>query len=93
MRTQFGERRRPHLLIRRWVNLSGGEEKALPAPEQPAEKTVEAPATKAAEVPAAAKAAGPEKKTTKRGVTRIDTPAATVEPPTLNEEMDDLIPF
>lgn len=76
------------------MNLSGGEEKALPAPEQSVEKTVEAPATKATEVPTA-KAGAPEEKktTTKRGVTRINTPAAAVEPPTLNEEMDDLIPF
>jgi hypothetical protein len=35
MKTKFGGRQRPHLLIVRWVRLGGGGEAALPAPAQP----------------------------------------------------------
>jgi hypothetical protein len=37
MNTRFGGRQRPHLVIKRWIELGGDGEKALPAPtEQPA---------------------------------------------------------
>jgi hypothetical protein len=93
MNTNFGGRQRPHFLIKHWIDLSGGGEKALPAP-QPAqlENSIapELPANKPAETSAGA----PEKKTktTKRGVTRFESSAPTVEPVTLKEELNDDLP-
>jgi hypothetical protein len=34
MNTQFGGRQRPHFIIKRWVQLGGGEQPAVAAPEQ-----------------------------------------------------------
>jgi hypothetical protein len=79
--------------VKRWIDLSGGEEKVLPAP-QPAqlENSIapELPANKPAETSAGA----PEKKTktTKRGVTRFESSAPTVEPVALKEELNDDLP-
>jgi hypothetical protein len=93
MSTKFGGRQRPDFLVKRWIDLSSGSEKALPAP-QPAqlENSIapELPANK----PAEAGAAAPEKKlkTTKRGVTRFESSAPTVEPVTLKEELNDDLP-
>jgi hypothetical protein len=108
MNTKFGGRQRPHFLIKRWVDLDGGEEVALPAPEpapKPAaaaleNKPAEAPKNPAAaddddRSPAAARERLARSKTTRRGVTRFSggRRGATVEPVSPGEEMDDEIPF
>src|SRR6516225_3459743 len=95
MHTKFGRRQRPRFLIKDWVN--GSEEKALPAPEQSRQlehfAATEKPTNKPAGEPAEA-AVEPERKTktTKRGVTRFESSAPTVEPLTLKEELNDDLP-
>jgi hypothetical protein len=95
MNTRFGGRQRPDFLIKRWVDLGGGEERALPAPEQSVQLENFTAAEKPTNKPAGESAAAtvePERKTktTKRGVTRFTAP--TVEPPSLKEELNDDLP-
>jgi len=105
MQTKFGGRQRPHFLIKRWVTMgNGGEEQVLlPAPAAPSltpGQAAENSADESAGTPAnviepveSAAAAKPATKmrTTKRGITRIDT--NVVAEPTLREELNDEIPF
>lgn len=102
MNTKWGGRQRPHFLIKRWVNL-GADEKMLPAPgpTSPPASAQEALDYFAAEPSAEQPKPVPrtveeptKRKTTKRGVTRIDVPALkTVEEPSTKEVLDDEIPF
>jgi hypothetical protein len=101
MQTKFGGRQRPHFLVKRWVTKGNGSEEQvlLPAPAAPslapgqaaensAGESAGTPANAIAPVEAAAKL---KMRTTKRGVTRIDT--NVVAEPTLREELNDEIPF
>jgi hypothetical protein len=102
MQTKFGGRQRPHFLIKHWVTMGNGSEEQvlLPAPAAPAlaPGQAAAPADESAETPADAAAilepmtAKPATKmrTTKRGITRIDT--TVVAEPTLREELNDDLP-
>jgi hypothetical protein len=105
MQTKFGGRQRPHFLIKRWAEGNGGEEQVLlpapaapslapgqaAAPENSADESAETPGNAAAlvEPPATAKPAT-KMRTTKRGITRIDT--TVVAEPTLREELNDDLP-
>jgi len=105
MQTKFGGRQRPHFLVKHWVPMgNGGEEQVLlPAPAAPSltpGQAAENSADESAGTPAnviepveSAAAAKPATKmrTTKRGITRIDT--NVVAEPTLREELNDEIPF
>jgi hypothetical protein len=95
---------RPRFRILGWRQRSdaGGASAALTGPEQSsapqqqldtfaAEQPADPPAEKAAE-PATTKKAGTGK-ATKRGVTRIDVPTKTVEPPSSEEILNDKIDF
>jgi hypothetical protein len=103
MQTKFGGRQRPHFLIKRWVTMgNGGEEQVLlPAPGAPSlapgqtaapeNSTDESAGTPANAVgPAAAAKPATKMRTTKRGITRIDT--TVVAEPTLREELNDDLP-
>jgi hypothetical protein len=103
MQTKFGGRQRPHFLIKRWVPMGNGSEEhvLLPAPTRPslapgqtaapensADESAAAPANAAAPVePTAAAKPATKMRTTKRGITRIDT--TVVAEPTLREELND----
>jgi hypothetical protein len=94
MQTKFGGRQRPHFLIRRWVTMGDGSEEQglLPAPAGPSLAPPENSADESAEPaePTAAAKPATKMRTTKRGVTRIDT--TTVAEPTLREELNDDLP-
>jgi len=106
MQTKFGGRQRRNFLIKRWVTMgNGGEEQVLlPAPAAPslapgqaavpensADESAETPANAAAPVePTAAAKPATKMRTTKRGITRIDT--TVVAEPTLREELNDDLP-
>jgi len=100
MQTRFGGRQRPHFLIKRWVTMGNGSEEQvlLPAPAAPslapgqaaaAENSTDESAQAPVEPTAAAKPAT-KMRTTKRGITRIDT--TVVAEPTLREELNDDLP-
>ena len=84
MNTKFGGRQRPHFLVKRWIDLSGGGEKALPAPQPAQLENSIAP-----ELPAEADAVAPEKKTK---TTKREASTPTVEPVSLKEELNDDLP-
>lgn len=100
MQTKFGGRQRPHFLIRRWVTMGGEEPVSLPAPAGPslaaatensADESAEPANTAASVEPTAAVKPATKMRTTKRGVTRIDT--TTIAEPTLREELNDELPI
>jgi hypothetical protein len=91
MNTKFGGRQRPHFVIKRWVDLDGNEEEALPAPVEAARLVENSAAEKPKEKPAAAAPAA-KTTTTKKGVTRFKRGATTVEEPSLREELNDDLP-
>jgi hypothetical protein len=80
MKTDYGGRQRPHFIVVKFIRF-GDSGTPLPAPEQPTltVETVESPTPKAS----------PQ---TAKSPTQI-AGAQTVEPLSLKEEMDDVIPF
>jgi hypothetical protein len=103
MRTRFGERCRPYFNIVDWVHMAGGDEPqqaALPAPDKPGPNDnttstiIEAEPVKAEpikEEPAPAAAVSPDTPAKKR---RRSKPSLRhAKPLTLEEEMNDSIPW
>jgi hypothetical protein len=90
MKTRFGGRQRPHFIIKRWIELDGDAEKALPTPSDGGPRLVENAAAEKP-TPAPVQASPPEKRiaTTRRdGTPRRG--ATVVQEPSLREELNDV---
>lgn len=77
MPTRFGGRERPHLEVKAWIKIGGGEAEALPSPQAP--------------LPPSQEQAAPPTAKAKPGEAKIKT--QTVSEPSLEEELGDKLPY